>query len=127
MLADDPVWAEKAQVASGQRHNRDRGRGRPEWRCAAAAHRRLPFGLLDAAWPEAHELPKKLLRDAGCGEGRPGAIRCGWAGTYRASARPAAPCDAVANETTARRDRFGQFRLHRQYRVRHRHTDCTYR
>jgi len=67
MLADDPLWKDKAQqVASLARDVSEvHARGRSRERDRAAAHSGVSFGLFDAARQQVIEQPKKLLRDAG--------------------------------------------------------------
>ena len=135
MLADDPAWKEKAeQVASLAR---DVSEVMLEVGLANVTARPLTVAYHSACsmqhGQKVTEQPKKLLRDAGfiVQDVPEGHICCGWAGTYqvlaaRAVAAAARPQGRQHREPAARRHRRRQFRLHRQYRLGHWHSDCTY-
>jgi hypothetical protein len=72
------------------------------------------------------EPPKKLLREAGftVKDVPEGHLCCGWAGTYQVLQPELSR--RLRDRKVARRHRFRQFRLYRQHRLGHRHTDRPY-
>ena len=135
MLADDPVWQEKAkQVAALAR---DVTEIMAEVGLANVTPRPLTVAYHSACsmqhGQKLIELPKKLLRDAGfvVKDVPEGHLCCGWAGTYqvlqpdlsrRLRDRKVANIESVRPDVIA----AGQLRLHRQYRLGHRHSDGPY-
>ena len=124
MLADDPVWQDRAAAGGGPRQGCQRGhaRCRSRERDRAAAHRGVSFGLFDAARPEGDRAtqeaaPRRGLHRQGRARG-PHLLRLGRhlpAAAARAVAPPARSQGRQHRERPARHHRRRQFRLHRQY------------